>query len=287
MDNRYKSISKVLIIIFIANIIIAILKIILGSITNSVSLTADGFHSMSDGFSNIIGLIGIKLASKPVDDNHPYGHKKFETLSTLVIAGMLLWISIKVASESLNRFINPATPEISTQYLLLLILAIGINIFITKYEYRKGVKLKSEILKSDAIHTKSDVYVSIGVLLTMIFIKLGFPPIIDVIVSLAISVIILHAAYEIFIDNCDVLVDKRAVDEDVIKNILHQYSQVEGVHKIRSRGRIDEVFIDMHILTDPNMSIKQSHDMVHSIEERLKVHLEKNVQLVVHLEPLL
>ncbi|MPW24516.1 hypothetical protein GC105_01750 [Alkalibaculum sp. M08DMB] len=121
----------------------------------------------------------------------------------------------------------------------------------------------------------------------MICIKLCFPLIIDVIVSLGISVIILHAAYEIFIDNCDVLVDKRAVDEEIVKKILYQYSQVQGFHKIRSRGRIDEVFIDMYILTAPNMSIQQSHDMVHSIGERLIVHLEKNVQLVVHLEPLL
>lgn len=285
MDLRYRNISKVLINIFFANIIIAILKIVLGTLTNSSSLSADGFHSMTDGLSNIIGLIGIKFASKPTDEDHPYGHKKFETLSSLVIAGMLFWIALKITTESLNRFLNPVIPQISTEYLVALLIALIINIFISKYEYLKGIKLNSEVLKADAIHTKSDVYVSFGVLLTMIFIRLGFPPILDTLVSLTIAMIILHAAYEIFTNNCDVLVDKRAIDEAVVKKILFQFPQVEGVHKIRSRGRNDEIFIDMHILTNPNMNIQQSHDMVHAIEENLIIELDKHVQLVVHLEP--
>jgi len=162
---------------------------------------------------------------------------------------------------------------------------LGTNIFISKYEYKKGIKLNSEILKSDAIHTKSDVFVSIGVLFTMIIMKLGFPPIVDTIVSLVIAVVILHAAYEIFHDNCSVLVDKCAVDKEVIKKVLLNFSDVKGVHKIRSRGRFDDIFIDMHILTNPDMNIKQAHDLVHSIENDLIAELNKNVQLVVHLEP--
>lgn len=286
MDIRYKHISKVLINIFFANILIAIVKIVLGNLSNSSSITADGFHSMTDGLSNIIGLIGIKFASKPIDDCHPYGHKKFETLSSLVIAGMLLWIALKIISQSLSRlFLNTVIPQITTEYLITILLAIVINIIISKYEYLKGIRLNSDILKADALHTKSDIYVSIGVLLTMIFIRLGFPPILDILVSIGISIVILHASYEIFTDNCGVLVDERAIDEEIVKKILFRFPQVEGVHNIRSRGRTDEIFIDMHILTNPNMNIQQSHDMVHAIEEHLILELNRSVQLVVHLEP--
>jgi len=285
VEIRYKKISKVLIDIFFANIFIAILKIFLGYITKSASLSADGYHSLTDGFSNIIGLIGIKFASKPVDDDHPYGHKKFETLSCLFIAGMLIFIAALVVVNAINRFLNPVIPNVTIVYLIVLLIALGTNIFISIYEYKKGTKLNSEILKSDAIHTKSDVFVSIGVLFTMIIMKLGFPPIIDTIVSLVIAVVILHAAYEIFHDNCSVLVDKCAVDKEVIKKVLLNFSDVKGVHKIRSRGRFDDIFIDMHILTNPDMSIKQAHELVHSIENYLIVELDKNVQLVVHLEP--
>ena len=285
MNLRYRNISRVLIYVFFANIFIASLKIILGNLSNSSSLNADGFHSITDGFSNIIGLIGIKFASKPIDEDHPYGHKKFETLSSLVISGMLLGITLKITTESLGRLFKPVVSQISTEYLVVLLIALIINIFISKYEYSQGVKLNSEIIKADAIHTKSDVYISFGVLLTMIFIRLGFPPIIDTVVSLAIAIIILHAAYEIFTDNCAVLVDKRAIDESVIKKVLFQFPQVDGVHKIRSRGRNDEVFIDMHILTNPNMNIQQSHEMVHAIEKNLTIELDRHVQLVVHLEP--
>lgn len=285
LNNKYKQVSKVLSIIFFANILVAILKIIFGNVTRSASLIADGYHSFADGFSNIIGLIGIRFASKPVDKEHPYGHKKFETLASLLIAGMLVLISIRVVLNGLGRFLNPVTPQITIAYIIALIGTIGINVFISRYEYRKGVQLESDILKSDAIHTKSDIFVSIGVLLTLIFMKLGIPPILDTLVSFGISIVILHAAYEIFSETCGILVDKRVVDEETVKNIILQFPQVNNVHKIRSRGKTDEIFVDMHILTNPNMSIQESHDMVHKIEEILNRELKKNIQLIVHLEP--
>ncbi|RBP44959.1 cation diffusion facilitator family transporter [Garciella nitratireducens] len=285
MENKYKQISKILWIIFFANISIATLKIIFGALTKTTSLIADGYHSFTDGFSNIIGLIGIRFASKPIDKEHPYGHKKFETIASLFIAGMLLLLSIKVVMDTFYRFLNPVTPQVPTIYIFALMITIGINILISQYEYKKGIELKSDILKSDAIHTKSDIFVSIGVLFTLIFMKFGFSSILDPLVSFGIALIILHAAYKIFSETCGILVDKRVIEEETIKKIILQFPQVNNVHKIRNRGKADDVFIDMHILTNPNMSIEESHDMVHKMEKVLNKKLGKNVQLVVHLEP--
>jgi cation diffusion facilitator family transporter len=213
-----------------------IIESIIGSIIKSTSMAADGFHSLTDGTSNVIGLIGINYASKPVDDDHPYGHKKFETLAGLFIAGMLLFIGGKIIFSAVTRFISPISPNVTLESLITLLITLGINIFVSAYEYKQGKLLKSHILISDSLHTRSDIYVSIGVLLTLICVKLGLPTIIDPIASIIVSCFILHAAYEIFRSTSDVLVDKAVIDSNRVKEICMEFNQIKGVHKIRSEA---------------------------------------------------
>jgi cation diffusion facilitator family transporter len=234
--NNYKKVKQVLWIILFANFGVALLKIIIGGMIKSSSMTADGFHSLSDGSSNIVGLIGIGLASKPIDRDHPYGHKKFEVLSGLFIAGMLLFIGLKIIIDSFARFASPVSPTITTPSLITLILTLLINIFVCTYENRVGKKLNSYILISDSLHTRSDIFVSVGVLVTLIGVKLGLPPIIDPIASLIVSVFILHSAFEIFQSTSGILVDKAVIEDDKVKYVLSDFDLVKDVHKIRSRG---------------------------------------------------
>lgn len=285
MRERFVKIAKVLWILLVVNMFVAVLKIFVGTVIHSVSMTADGFHSLSDGSSNIIGLIGVKIASKPVDETHPYGHRKFETLSGLFISGMLFYIATRAIYGAVLRCVNPRPLNISKGSVVVLLITICMNIVVSKYEYKKGVVLNSEVLISDAIHTRSDVFVSIGVLISLVCIKLGLPPVIDSICSIMVAAFILHASYEIFICASGVLVDKSVIDEHTLKQIVMSYSQVKEAHKIRSRGKKDDVFIDMHILTDPEMSIEESHTLMHIIEERIKEDLNSNIQLIVHFEP--
>lgn len=282
---NFKKIKQVLWIIMFANLAVALLKIIIGSAVKSASMTADGFHSLTDGSSNIIGLIGISLAIKPMDKDHPYGHKKFETLAGLFIAGMLLVIGGKIIIDAISRFLNPVALHITLDSLITLLITLGINIFVCTYEYNKGKKLNSYILLSDSLHTRSDIYVSIGVLATLICVKLGLPPIIDPIASLIVSIFILHASYEIFKSAGSILVDKAVIDTEKVKELTLEFEQVKGVHNIRSRGSEDDVYIDMHILTEPNMSVEKSHDLIHAIETRMRSEINDNLQVFVHLEP--
>jgi cation diffusion facilitator family transporter len=285
VKERFVKIARVLWMLLFANVLVAVLKIFVGSITNSVSMTADGFHSLSDGSSNVIGLIGIKIASKPVDESHPYGHRKFETLSGLFISGMLFYIAIKTIYGAIIRFAYPKALNISIGSVAVLLITIGINLAVSIYEYKKGLMLNSEVLISDAIHTRSDIFISIGVLISLLSIKLGLPPMVDSIGSMVVAIFIIHASYEIFISTSSILVDKSVIDEHTLKQIVMSYSQVKEAHKIRSRGKKDDVFIDMHILTDPEMSIEESHTLMHIIEERFKEDLNSNIQLIVHFEP--
>jgi cation diffusion facilitator family transporter len=283
--DNFKKVKQVLWLILFANLFVAALKIVIGSIIQSSSMTADGFHSLTDGSSNIVGLIGISYASKPVDDDHPYGHTKFETLTGLFIAGMLFFIGGKIIYDAVLRLVNPVVPQISIESLIALVLTLGINLFVCFYEYRAGKKLGSFILISDSMHTRSDIYVSAGVLITLVCIKLGVPPIIDPIASLVVAGFILYASYEIFTSTSGVLVDKVAIDTDKVRCLAMGFNQVKDVHKIRSRGSEHDVHIDMHIMTEPGMSIEESHTLIHDIEEKMKVELDRSVQVIVHLEP--
>ncbi|EGT4519680.1 TPA: cation diffusion facilitator family transporter [Clostridioides difficile] len=284
MDN-YKKVKQVLWIILFANFAVALLKIIIGNQIKSYSMTADGFHSLSDGAANIVGLIGIFFASKPKDKNHPYGHKKFEIITSLFISGMLFVIAIKIILSAVLRIANPVVPAITIESLIALIITLFINIFVCMYEYRIGTKLNSYVLISDSLHTRSDIFVSLGVLVTLVGVKLGFPVIIESIVPIIISAFIIYSAYGIFRPSIGILVDRVAVDEDYIKEIVFEFNEVRDVHNIRSRGSKSSIYIDMHVMVDPFISVEQSHDLTHKIEKQIQEEINENAQVIVHIEP--
>ncbi|MBE6067416.1 MAG: cation transporter [Clostridium lundense] len=285
MYSNIKRVRNVLLIILLANVFVALIKIIIGSVAKSTGLTADGFHSLSDGASNIVGLIGIWFASKPVDEDHPYGHKKFETLAGLFIGGMLTIVGVKIFIKAFEKFNNPVAPNVSLESIIALCITLLINVLVSKIEYKEGKKLRSQILISDSLHTKSDIYVSMGVIITLIGIKIGVPPIIDPIASLLVGGFIFHAAYEIFSDTSGVLVDKAVIDAEKIKNIALEFEEVKDAHNVRSRGTEDEMYIDFHIMVDAYMSVEDSHTLAINIENRVKEELGENSQVILHLEP--
>lgn len=268
-----------------ANIGVAVAKIIMGTIINSSSMTADGFHSITDGSSNVIGLIGIGIAAKPIDEDHPYGHRKYETLTGLFIVAMLAFLAIKIITSGVTKITNPVKPEVTIESLIVMIITLCINIFVAKYEHKKGVELNSTILVSDSMHTKSDIYVTIGVIATLVAVKLGVPPIVDGIASLIVAGFILHAAYEIFKEASNILVDSKAIDIGKIEEVVIKEEGVKGVHKIRSRGTSDDMHIDMHILADSQMNLEETHRLTHKIQDNLRNELKANIDVIVHLEP--
>lgn len=262
-----------------------ILKIIFGLHIKSVSITADGFHSLSEGYSNVVGLIGIRYASKPVDMDHPYGYRKIETLVGLFICVMLVLVGINIAVKSFQRFFNMISPNITFESIIVMLVALCISIFISWVEYREGRKFNIQVLISDSLHTRSDIYVSIGVLVTLICIKIGLPAVIDPIASVIVAGFIFHAAYKNFKETNGVLVDKAVVDSEKIKKITLSFSDVKNVHQIRSRGYVDDSYIDFHIMIEPTMSVEESHRLIHSIESKMKVDLNVDTQIIVHSEP--
>ncbi|WP_411170381.1 cation diffusion facilitator family transporter [Clostridium sp. MB05] len=285
IESNYKKVKFILLILLIANVLVAASKILVGLVINSSSVMADGFHSISDSASNIVGIIGIILASKPKDNDHPYGHKKFETIASMFIGTMLLFISFNVITSSINKLFNPSALEVSIESLIIVLITLFINICVAFYERNQGVKLNSQLLIADSLHTRSDIFVSIGVLIALFAVKLGLPPIIDTIFSFIVALFILHSSYEIFKDNISTLTDKVILDEEVVVDILEEFTHIKNVHNIRSRGYKDYVFLDMHIKVDSNLSIDEAHKLVHEVEDTLSNRLGKKIDVIIHVEP--
>lgn len=139
MPNRFEKVRKILIIILLLNLFVAISKIAYGIFSNTLSMQADGYHSLFDGVSNIIGIIGIQIASKPPDKNHPYGHSKYETMASIAIAMFLLFVGFEILHSSIDRFITESQPNITSISFIVMIATITINLFVTTYEHKKGV----------------------------------------------------------------------------------------------------------------------------------------------------
>lgn len=286
MNQHYKSIKRVLWIILFANLAVAFTKIMLGISMGATSVLADGFHSLTDGSSNIIGLIGINFAMKPVDEDHPYGHSKYEMLGSLVIVAMLGFLSLQILLEVYQKVLNPVKPTVDFLSLAIMLGTLIVNLFVTVYEKKVGTELSSTILVSDAMHTRSDVFVTIGVITSMSLIYFGFPIWIDAFVSLIVVYFILRAAYEIFKDSSDILLDAKVVDEHEILVILKTLPEIKGIHHIRSRGTLQNLFIDMHVLTDDFLSVKEAHALSHVIEAAIQQHFSASiVQVITHIEP--
>ncbi|MTI48677.1 MAG: cation transporter [Firmicutes bacterium] len=283
-SKKYLKVRNVLAAILILNILVAMAKLIYGLITDTSSMVADGYHSFSDGASNVVGIIGIWVASKPADENHPYGHHKFETLSTIVISLLLFFVSFQILSKAYTRFQNPVLPNIYIYNYLVMILTLIINIFVVRYEAKKGRELKSSILISDSKHTKSDIYVSISVLVSLIAVKLGLV-FIDTIVAAIIAVLIIKAGIEILVPGIQILSDANIMDRDKIHDLVMIMPEVIFCHKIRTRGKEDHVMIDLHVGVDKEFTLEYAHLLAHSIEDMLKSKLEGIEEVIVHMEP--
>jgi cation diffusion facilitator family transporter len=283
--DNFRKIRNILLVILGLNWLVAAAKIVWGLTTNCVSISADGFHSLSDGASNIIGIIGIHLACRPTDSDHPYGHKKYETFFSLGIAFLLFLVAIGIAHESLGRFRNPVLPEIDVLSFAIMIITMAINLWVMRYEHKAGLKLKSDILVSDSLHTRADIFTSLSVIIALVVIKIGYP-ILDPIASIIISCFIAYSGFEIVREGQAVLCDTAVImDTEEISKIVLGVKGVRSCHKIRTRGRPDDIYLDMHCQVHPDMHVDNAHKVSDAIEEAIKKEIPQVTDVVVHIEP--
>lgn len=282
--NNAPQIRKVLIFTLILNLLVSLAKVIYGYMSNSIAMISDGFHSFFDGVSNIVGLIGIWIAYHPPDENHPYGHKKYEPLFTIIIGVMIFVACFQILKQVYHSIVEYHETEVTGVSFAVMFVTMAVNIFVAIYERKKGIELKSEILIADAMHTKSDILASIGVIVSLIITKSGYR-IADTIAGLVIAFLIARIGYEIIKRASDVLVDTICIDTTALEAVMKSVEGVKGCHDIRTRGTEHSINLDVHILVAPKMSIEKAHEVADSLEERIKSSFPAVTDIVVHIEP--
>ena len=284
MMAYYETVRRILIIIFVINIVTALAKGAYGLFTNSLSMSADGLHSLFDSTSNIIGLVGISLAARPPDKEYPYGHAKFETFASLGIAVLLFASSIQLIIAAVNRMQSQSTPQITELSFGIMGITLLINIGVSAYEYILGKRLKSSILVADSMHTRSDIFASVGVILGLVAVRMGYP-LADPIIALLICGLIIMTGLEIVRDSSKVLLDRALVEESVIVDLAKSVEGVCTCHRVRTRGMAGEIYVDLHIGVDALLPIGAAHKVGEDVVLSIKNNIPGVRDVVVHLEP--
>lgn len=284
---RVGRIRLILTVVLLLNIAVALAKLVWGIVTDSTAMQADGFHSLFDGASNVIGLAGVAFASRPADTSHPYGHGKYETYASAAIAGMLVFAAYRVASSSIAKLSGAeSAARIDAVSFAVMIGTLFVNLGVMSWERRAGRRLGSQILIADAGHTGSDVLVSLGVIASLVLVKYFDLPMADPIVALIVAVMIVRTAWEIFKEASDTLADSARIPEREVCDIVKQVPGVLGCHGVRTRGSQAEVYADLHILVDPGSSVAEGHAIAEDVERHLLDRIPRIVDAVVHVEPL-
>ncbi|MGE0591952.1 MAG: cation diffusion facilitator family transporter [Vicinamibacterales bacterium] len=284
MSDRYGDISRVLYRVLVLNLLVALAKIALGAYTGAVSILSDGFHSLTDSASNIVALVGVSVARRPPDLNHPYGHRKYETMASVGIMVFLIVVLVEVLSAAISRLQSPSTPRAVSGGVAVMLATLAVNLFVVRYEQREGRRLHSEVLRADARHTRSDVLTSIAVLLAMIGVQLGYP-VLDPLAALLVAGFIGYACWQIGLEASRILSDEIVLPEEALRALVASVPDVIGCEKIRTRGSADYVFLDLHLWLDGQMSLQQAHATSHVVKDRLMAAYPQLADVVIHIEP--
>jgi cation diffusion facilitator family transporter len=283
-DSRYRAVSRVLAEVLVLNLVVAIAKIAYGYASGAVSILSDGFHSLTDGLSNVAALVGVRLARKPPDEDHRYGHRKFETLAAVLIAAFLMLVLVEIGQAAIARLRGGEAATITPMAFVVMVGTVLINLLVTTYERRRGRQLGSEVLLADAMHTQSDVYTSLTVIAALIGARLGFP-LLDPIAAIVVMLFIARAGWEIALSTSNVLADRMVMDEAELSRTVMAVPGVLGCHQIRTRGSEDHVFLDLHVWLRPSLRLDDAHAKSHDVKDRLMERFPQIADAVIHIEP--
>ncbi|MCB0308469.1 MAG: cation transporter [Bdellovibrionales bacterium] len=282
--NRASEIKKVLTIALLLNIGVSSLKLIYGFMTSTLSMIADGFHSLADAASSVLGLVAIHFSDKPSDDDHHYGHFKYETMAALGIAIFIGITSWEILKHAIHKLISHETALFHYSGIPIMIIGMIINLVLSRYEAKKGKKFKSLVLEADAYHTASDFWVSLSVIISILCIKFGIlwaDPIVSILIAIYFARVAIKVSKETFM----ALSDAAYIDISRVQRIIEKVPGVISGHHIRTRGKPGQAFIDLHIQVSPDTDTYTSHKIAHEIEEHIKDEITGVHDVLIHTEP--
>ncbi len=284
-SRRYSDVTRVLVQVLFLNLAVAVAKIAYGYASGAISILSDGFHSLTDTASNVVGLVGVYAARQPPDADHPYGHRKYETVAAVAVVGFLALVVLEVLRNALNRLSGGGAPvEVTGAGFVIMLVTVAINLLVVRYESRAAERLGSEILMADATQTRGDVWSSLTVVVALAGARAGLP-VLDPLAALIVAGFIARAGYQIATTTTRILSDQIVMSEADIEEVVRGVSGVLGCHHIRTRGSSDHVFLDLHVWLPGDMPLTDAHDISHVVKDRLMNRYPQIADAVIHLEP--
>jgi cation diffusion facilitator family transporter len=283
--TRNQQVRRVLWITLFLNLAVAASKIVVGLATGALAITADGLHSISDSAGSVGGLIATRIADQPPDDDHPYGHSRFETLAALVIGLLLLVTAWEIVRGALDRLSGENPPVITPLAFGVMLATLAVNIFISRYQMREGRRLQSQILVADASHTRVDVFVTLSVIASMIVIQaLGWDWV-DIAAALLITLLVVKTAWDVLRRAVNVLVDKAPYEPETLQRLVQEVPSVDHVRRVRSRGPANDAHIDVDVQVSPAMTADQTAAIAGAIRDKLRSSLGGVSEVIVRFMP--
>ena len=294
-NNKYfaahKEITSVARLSIYSNSLLLIIKLAVGFFMGSISVMSEALHSGIDLLAAVIANYSVKKAGQPADDEHRFGHGKFENVSGTVEAILIFVVAIIILYKSSVKILGNETIEIDSSLIGIGIVIMGIstivNFYVSARIMKVAKKAESIALEADAYHLTTDVYTSIGVLIGLILIKITGNPIFDPLMAIIVALIILKASYDLTKRSVSGIMDVKLSDkeEDTIKSIIHEhYSQYAEYHNLRSRMSGAERFVDLHLVVPKNQNVVDAHDFCDHLEKEIKEKIP-NLSILIHIEP--
>lgn len=287
LQDSSRAAQRVTLVGALINVVLAILKIIVGTLGHSAALVADGVHSLSDLASDVIVLLATKHGRQPADEEHPYGHARIETVATVVLGSMLALVAIGIGWDATNRMLHQDT-LVAPGMLVILVATLSLisKEWLYQYTMRIAKKIHSRILEANAWHHRSDAISSFFVLLGVAGAMAGFP-ILDALAAFIVALMIGQISWGLVSSSVKELVDT-AVDEETQKQIRSLITQTDGVlnlHMLRTRLMGADILVDAHLQVNPRLSVSEGHHIAENVGGRLISQLENVQDVTIHIDP--
>ncbi len=280
-SERDRKIQRLIILEGLVNLLVLFMKLVVGLSTGSLAVLADAVHSLTDVANNIVAWIVIRLSAMPADREHPYGHRKFETLAVFGLATLLVVLAFEIAKNAVTR---EATEIISGDWeLALMLFVLVVNISLATWQRYWAKRLKSGLMLADAAHTFADVLTTIVVIIGWQLSAMGFV-ILDRLCALGVAGLVFYLAYRLYKSAFPVLVDEYAIDPDELRAVASSVQGVREVGRIRSRWIGSEIAIDMVLSVNPEMTTEESHKIADEIEDMIEERFHVG-DAFIHIEP--
>jgi cation diffusion facilitator family transporter len=279
--QRDQCVRKIILLEGLANVVVLLAKVLVGLSTGSFAVLGDAIHSLTDAANNVVALVVVRVASTPPDREHPYGHRKFETLAVFGLATLLTVLAIELALRALERGEHQVARH--GWGLAVMLGVLGVNIGVSAWQGHWARRLNSDILYADARHTMADVLTTVVVIAGWQFAALGYRWL-DAVFALGVSALVLYLAYGLFQRVIPVLVDRMAEEPEALTEAGRSVPGVRQVRRVRSRWVGATPSVDVVIAVDPQLSTVDAHAIADTIEALLKERYAME-DTTIHIEP--